>query len=425
MVFGSKVRRIACIALAATAFSAVNSFAVTSQFRGVNWADKRDNFVSDVLVLSGMSLSDNYQSASIVAERVIGQFQELLGTNSVRMPVNEPTVLNAFDMYSGALDVALKHGRLVMGYWGPAQPAGPKNMDDWWKMWAKLVEKYGEHPNAYFEIFNEPHMYSKDDLRNLYATWLEKFPNVPRDHILLDGSGMAWNVPDIADDPRFEGCLFAVHEYTFWNMSINTEQGWKNSFKGKVGKYVDRTVCTEWGGAMSPGEKAGVQYGYMDYNQQPTNYFMAYIRGMSDQLREWEMGSFYWPGLRDGDWYSMTKRSGEGADIKLEVVNQSGLDRMQHSWADTVAIVPPDTIPADTATADTSTAPADTSAAPADSNVAAPDTTTAPTDTSMAIGAAPIVRKNVLKTQYLRVKGNKAYIEKNGIRFDLTGHRIK
>ena len=144
----------------------VNSFAVTSQFRGVNWADKRDNFVSGVLVLSGLSLSDNYQSASVVAERVIGQFQELLGTNSVRMPVNEPTILNAFDMYSGALDVALKHGRLVMGYWGPSQPSGPKNMDDWWKMWGKLVEKYGDHPNAYFEIMNEPHMYNKDQLRS-------------------------------------------------------------------------------------------------------------------------------------------------------------------------------------------------------------------------------------------------------------------
>ncbi len=336
-----------------------NAFAITSQFRGVNWADKRDNFVSDVLVLSGMSLSDNYQSASVVAERIIGQFQELLGTNSVRVPVNEPTILRAFDMYSGALDVALKRGRLVMGYWGPAQPSGPKNMNDWWSMWAKLVEKYGNHPNAYFEIFNEPHMYSKDELRNLYATWLEKFPNVPRDHILLDGSGLAWNVPDIADDPRFEGCLFAVHEYTFWNMSITTEEDWKNSFKGKVGKYADRTVCTEWGGAMGPGEKNGVHYDYMDYNSNPTNYFMAYIRGMSDQLREWEMGSFYWPGLRDGDWYSMTKRNGEGANIKLEIVNQSGLDRMQRAWADTVAIVPVDTSAKDT-------------------NVAAPDTGAAP-----------------------------------------------
>jgi len=31
-------------------------------------------------VLSGLSLSDTYESASIVADRVIGQFVELLGT---------------------------------------------------------------------------------------------------------------------------------------------------------------------------------------------------------------------------------------------------------------------------------------------------------------------------------------------------------
>ena len=340
-MFKLNIRRVACSVLAATAISAVNSFAVTSQFRGVNWADKRDNFVSDVLVLSGMSLSDNYQSASVVADRVIGQFQELFGTNSVRIPVNEPTVSKFWDTYTGVIDMALSKGRVVMGYWGPAQPAGPKNMNDWWSMWAKVVEKYGDHPNAYFEVFNEPHMYSKTELRDLYAEWLEKFPKVPRDHILLDGSGLAWNVPDIADDPRFEGCLFAVHEYTFWNMSITTEQGWKDSFKGKVGKYIDRTVCTEWGGAMSPGDKNGVHYDYMDYNSTPTNYFMAYIRGMSDQLREWEMGSFYWPGLRDGDWYSMTKRTGEGANIKLEIVNQSGVDRMKMAWADTVETTPP------------------------------------------------------------------------------------
>jgi hypothetical protein len=69
---------------------------------------------------------------------------------------------------------------------------------------------------------------------------------------------------------------------------------------------------------------------------------MAYIRGMSDQLREWEMGSFYWPGLRDGDWYSMTKRTGEGANIKLEIVNQSGVDRMKMAWADTIVTDPPE-----------------------------------------------------------------------------------
>lgn len=327
------------VSLSAALLLCAGSFAKTNQFRGLNWADKRDNFVSDVLQLSGLSLSDTYESAYKKSDRIVGQFVELLGTNSLRIPVNEPTVLTFWDTYKGVIDAALGHGRVVMGYWGPAQPSGPKNMNNWWAMWEKVVNEYGENPNAYFEIFNEPHFFSKNDLRNVYAEWLEKFPNVPRDHILLDGTGMAQNVPEIADDPRFDGCLFAVHEYTFWNMSINTEQGWMNSFKGKVGKYFDRTVCTEWGGAMGPGEKAGVHYDYMDYNSTPTNYFMAYIRGMSEQLRQWEMGSFYWVGLRDGDWYSMVKRKDGGDGLTLEIVNQSGVDRMQYSWTDTVPAV--------------------------------------------------------------------------------------
>ena len=330
------ISAVLCTVLLACA----GTYAKTNQFRGINWADKRDNFVSDVLVLSGLSLSDTYESAYQKADRIVGQFVEMLGTNSLRMPVNEPTISTFWNSYKGVIDAALTHGRVVMGYWGPAQPSGPKNMDNWWAMWKKLVAEYGSNPNAYFEIFNEPHMYSKDELRNLYAKWLETFPDVPRDHILLDGSGLAWNVPDIADDPRFEGCLFAVHEYTFWNMSITTEDGWMRSFQGKVGKYADRTVCTEWGGAMGPGDKNGVHYEKMDYNDpNPTNYFMAYIRGMSEQLRRWEMGSFYWVGLRDGDWYSMVKRKDGGDGLTLEIVNQSGVDRMQYSWTDTVPAV--------------------------------------------------------------------------------------
>ncbi|MCQ2108376.1 MAG: carbohydrate-binding protein [Fibrobacter sp.] len=337
----SKVLKAVSVAASIAAISATSSFAVTNQFRGTNWADKRDNFVSDVLKLSGMTGTEDYQAAYALSDRVMSQFVEKLGINSLRIPINEPTALKAWSSYKGIIDGILAHGRMLIGYWGPAQPAGPKNMDDWWKMWDTVVKEYGSNPDAYFEIFNEPHMYSKTELRDLYAKWLARYPDLPRDHVLLDGSGLAWNVPDIADDPRFDGCLFAVHEYTFWNMSITTEQGWMNSFKGKVGKYADRTVATEWGGAMGPGDKNGVHYEIMDYNDpNPKNYFMAYIRGMSEQLRQWKMGSFYWVGLRDGDWYSMVTRSGSGANTTLNIVNQSGVDRMQYSWTDTVEVKP-------------------------------------------------------------------------------------
>ncbi len=105
-----------------------------------------------------------------------------------------------------------------------------------------------------------------------------------------------------------------------------------SQFKGEVGNYSDRTVCTEWGGPMSPGSKNGVSYGSLDYSKSPTNYFEAYIRGMSSQLRAWNMGSFYWVGLKDGDWYSMTTRSGTGSNTVLSVPNQSGLAQLQNAW---------------------------------------------------------------------------------------------
>lgn len=121
---------------------------------------------------------------------------------------------------------------------------------------------------------------------------------------------------------------------------FKSEEEWMGHISGEVGKYADRTICTEWGGAMSPGTKNGEYFDYQDYNKPTSNYFMAYIRGVTEQLRKWEMGSFYWVGLKEGDWYSMTKKSGEGANIKLEIVNQSGVDRMQYSWTDTVETAP-------------------------------------------------------------------------------------
>ena len=44
---------------------------------------------------------------------------------------------------------------------------------------------------------------------------------------------------------------------------------------------------------MSPGTKDGVDYDYQDYNSPPGSFFVAYIRGITSQLREWDMGSFY------------------------------------------------------------------------------------------------------------------------------------
>ena len=176
-------------------------------------------------------------------------------------------------------------------------------------------------------------MYSTTDLVSLYNSWLTQFSTVPEGRVILDGTGDAQNVPNIGSASSLDGCLLGVHDYSFFGSDTQTsESQWASQFQGEVGSYSDRTVCTEWGGPMSPGSKNGISYGSLDYSQTPTNYFEAYIRGVSSQLRAWSMGSFYWAGLKDGDWYSMTTESGTGSNITLSVPNSSGLQQLQNAW---------------------------------------------------------------------------------------------
>ncbi len=317
----------------AISLCATRAWATTNQFRGVNWADPRDNFESGVLYVSGLSSSDTYSSALATGTSVMTQFVSQLGANAVRMPINEATVSSYWGTYTGAIDAVLSKGSVVLCYWDSAKTNKPPDMNAFWNMWKTVVDKYGVNDNAYFEVFNEPNMYSTSDLISLYSSWLTQFPTVPQSRVILDGTGDAQNVPNIGSASALNGCLLAVHDYSFFGSDTWTsESQWVSQFKGEVGNYADRTVCTEWGGPMSPGSKNGVSYGPLDYSQSPTNYFEAYIRGTSSQLRAWNMGSFYWAGLKDGDWYSMTTRSGTGSNLALSVPNPSGLAQLQNAW---------------------------------------------------------------------------------------------
>jgi MYXO-CTERM domain-containing protein len=327
------VKRARALLLIAVLLGARQARATTNQFRGVNWADPRDNFQSGVIYISGLSSSDTYASALATGTGVMTQFVSKLGANAVRMPINEATVSTYWGTYTGAIDAVLSKGIVVLCYWDSAKTNKPPDMNAFWNMWKTVIDKYGGNANAYFEIFNEPNMYSTTDLISLYSNWLTQFPTVPKNRVILDGTGDAQNVPNIGSASALAGCLLGVHDYSFFGSDTWTsESQWVSQFQGEVGSYADRTVCTEWGGPMSPGSKNGVSYGSLDYSQSPTNYFEAYILGMSSQLRSWSMGSFYWAGFKDGDWYSMTTKSGTGSGITLSVSNQSGLARMQYAW---------------------------------------------------------------------------------------------
>ncbi len=311
-----------------------NASAATNQFRGVNWADPGDNFQSGVIHVSGLSSSDTYSSASTVAEQVMGQFVSKLGVNSVRLPINEATVSQYWSTYTGVIDTILTKGSVILCYWSDAHGAKPADMTAFWNMWKTATDKYGSNSNVYFEVYNEPNAYSKADLGTLYASFLSQFTTIPKGRVILDGTGMAQNVGDIGGDSRFDGCLLAVHEYTMFSGTLyTTEAEWITHFKNEVGSYADRTVCTEWGAPMSPGSKNGVSYGLQDYDSPPGSYFVAYVRGVSSQMCTWNMGSFFWAGLKDNDWYSMTTKTGSGSSISLSVPNQSGVDRMHYAWS--------------------------------------------------------------------------------------------
>ena len=325
--------RTGALLVIAICLGAAGASATTNQFRGVNWADSRDNFQSGVLYVSGLSSSDTYSSALATGTSVMTQFVSKLGANAVRMPINEATVSGYWATYTGAIDAVLSKGSVILCYWDSAKSNKPADMTAFWNMWKTVVDKYGGNANAYFEIFNEPNMYSTTDLISLYSSWLTQFPTVPKSRVILDGTGDAQNVPNIGSASALASCLLAVHDYSFFGSDTMTSASqWVSQFKGEVGNYSDRTVCTEWGGPMSPGSKNGVSYGSLDYSKSPTNYFEAYIQGMSSQLRAWNMGSFYWAGLKDGDWYSMTTRSGTGSSLVLSVPNQSGLAELQNAW---------------------------------------------------------------------------------------------
>ncbi|HUP12678.1 MAG TPA: RICIN domain-containing protein, partial [Niastella sp.] len=58
---------------------------------------------------------------------------------------------------------------------------------------------------------------------------------------------------------------------------------------------------------------------------------IAYLQGMTQGILARSMGCVYWPGLRNGDTYSLLTLSGS----TLTTNNASGLTRLQYGWGNT------------------------------------------------------------------------------------------
>jgi hypothetical protein len=290
--------------------------------------------VPDDLVLGGLDTSDTYDVTRAKAHAILTGFQHDLGANTVRLPVNYPTVSGPYwASYAGAIDEARRvRMNVVLSYWESSASKDGKvdDLAQFWSMWRIIVDKYGRDRRVYFEPMNEPHGYADDEWRDLAAEWLRRYPNVPRSRVIVSGAGYNQRGAPIGADPRFAACLISVHIYGFWHRDWTSRQPWETAIDASVGPYANRTLLTEFGAPMTTG---------LDYNRGPINIngtagaFLAFMQGVPDRARELGIGTIYWPGLRIGDPYSLETLHGAGTHLSLTVNNRSGLDRLRYSWS--------------------------------------------------------------------------------------------
>jgi len=297
-----------------------------STFHGVNWADARDNFVDGLLQLSGLDTSsDTYSTVAAKTKQIVSEFRIKLEANSIRIPINEPTVSGAFwNAYGAVIDTATDMGmKVIIAYWAHHN-GKPDDETAFKNMWQTVVSAYLTNSRVYFDIHNEPYGFGSS-WNDEAAKWLGYFPNIPRGRVIVAGTGYDDNVVPVGSDKRFDGCLLEFHIYGFQHTTWTTTKQWTDAVNAALGSFAVRTIVGEWGDTMN----TGTNY---DATTTDGNNALSYVATLSNIMRQNAMGSCYWPGLRNGDGYSMTRLSMSGTTISLTVVNASGLDRLHAAW---------------------------------------------------------------------------------------------
>jgi hypothetical protein len=294
---------------------------------GLNWADGRDNFVDGWVIPSGLTSSDSYATIATKTDAILNGFTaQVNGVNTIRIPINPASVSESWwANYQAVVDKATSKGwKVIIACW---EGASSKDgiIDDttkFWTMWDTVVNKYRTNTNVYFEPFNEPHGYTLSQLTTIYQQFLDRYPTATRGRIILDGQGYSENVTGVGGDSRFSSCLLGLHNYAFW--ATRSVTAWRADWRTRIGNYGSRTVITEFGATMNSGK---------DYqNGSQTDNEIAYIVATSDVCRTDKISSVYWPGLRDGDSYSLLNRGGSGTNITISTVSPSGVFRLRYGW---------------------------------------------------------------------------------------------
>ncbi|WP_454855055.1 ricin-type beta-trefoil lectin domain protein [Promicromonospora soli] len=295
----------------------------TSEFRGVNWADPRDNYADDEVVPSGLSTEDDYSTTYAKSTDIILEFRHEVRANTVRLPINTSSVgTDWWDSYQGAIDAATDNGfKVILSYW-EADSAKDGRADDpaaFDAMWDTVVAEYGRNPKVYFEPMNEPFGYSLDAWVELTAGWLDDHDDVPRGRVIISGTGYNDDVTGVGAAEELKGTLLSLHFYGFW-ADHTTEDEWKANLLPRLGQYGWRTIVSEAGSPMTTG---------LNYGNHEGDVSTSYLGALTEVARAQGIGLVYWPGLRTGDAYTLTEVVGDG---DLEVTNASGLAQIQWGW---------------------------------------------------------------------------------------------
>ncbi|HZP54152.1 cellulase family glycosylhydrolase [Actinocrinis sp.] len=315
----------AATALAGSALFVVQAqpaSAATNQFKGVNWADTRDNYNSGWVIPDGLAASDSYSQVYSIADSYIKAFQANLGANTVRLPINPPSVSQSWwGAYRGAIDAALADGmKVIISAWTQSTSTGTiTDMTAWTNMWSTVVGQYGGNGNVYFEPLNEPYGYSLSQWVSICSSWLSQFSSVPRGRVIISGTGYNDHVTGVGASSALTGTLLSLHYYGTWN-NYTQESQWESDLNNRIGSYTSRTIIDEFGAPMT----TGVNYLANHNGAVEQSYFAA----VTDLSRADGMGNVYWAGLKTGDTYSMEYHNGSG----LSNNNASGVTQVRWGW---------------------------------------------------------------------------------------------
>ncbi|TAE91667.1 MAG: cellulase [Verrucomicrobia bacterium] len=308
------------------ASSAADPDPSAAAFRGVNWADGRDNFVDGWIIPSGIDHQLTEAQVAKQAAQLLAQFQSLLSINTIRLGINPDTVLDAnwWPKYRALIREAEKKNlKVILACWESKSKKDGKidDEDRFQQMWHQVIREFDDDEAIHFEIFNEPFGYSDEEWRNIAHDWMNRYVGAIADHdksrILVSGSGYNENLLHVGADQRFAGCRLSFHLYSWFGGKHLSPDAWKKELQQRIGQEnVSRTIVTEWGAPM---KNRSIPY---HLGQSPMTVDQAFLLGMSEFIREGKMGSIYWPGLRDGDEFSLLERVRETSELRL--TNESG-----------------------------------------------------------------------------------------------------